>query len=860
MKNILVTGGAGFIGANFVIHMIEKYGQTYNLVVFDNLTYAGNLDNLLEVSDETNYAFVRGDICDAEAVEQAITEHNIDTIVNFSAFTHVDRSILDPEECMHANFMGTYRLLEAARRHGNLRLNQVSSVTGDTPLLVRDEETGKISLRAIETLDGEDITRYSVLTMTDDYRVTFQQMRHFIKHPANEVYEITYNGGGRIRATASHSVFIFEEGEIIAKPSSDLKVGDLMVTFVGEVDIERQTHVFNMEDILADYSYQGMDESLIRRQNVVEALTKSPQNITKLQQLLEGSISSATTLNIANQLADDGYLEKTSGGVYSLTTDTLIGAYETSNQIWWDLVRRKLHIERKTIPVTPLLMEIFGLYLAEGHCSHTPAELEQNSRQVTFTIGATEHHALALLRRCAEDEFNIKPYVRERESTFQVSYSSYWVHALFAQFGATAESKHLPYWIWTQPPELIAAFLRGYEGDAAIKGDGRRYFTTVNRELAHNLSWLARMNDINCSFSTRIVQQIKGKVPPNCTVTRKREFYDLQVSSENYRADESGAWRTPMARCIPTQSIVKALNCRQNKGVTVGYKELSGKVKAQALAATFEETPEDLVRLINSSIGVAKIKNIQRIDGTVMVYDVSVPGNEKFFGGNMPALLHNTDEVYGHIHGDHESTEQDPLVPRSPYSASKAGADLLVHAYHITYGLPATITRGANNIGPYQYPEKVVPLFVTNALQGKPLPVYGDGRQMRDYQYVRDHCEGIDLVLHEGAIGETYNIGTGHEMENLRMVEILLDEMGLDRSLIQFVEDRAGHDRRYSMDVSKIKALGWQPRHTCEEAIRKTVRWYLANEWWWRKVRNEVFESYYQKQYGTRKVLRTESK
>ncbi len=215
----------------------------------------------------------------------------------------------------------------------------------------------------------------------------------------------------------------------------------------------------------------------------------------------------------------------------------------------------------------------------------------------------------------------------------------------------------------------------------------------------------------------------------------------------------------------------------------------------------------------------------------------------------------STDEVYGHIEGEHKSVESDPLVPRSPYAASKAAADLLVNAYFVTHNLPVTITRGANNIGPFQYPEKVVPLFITNALQGKPLPVYGDGRQMRDYQFVRDHCEGIDLVLHEGMLGEAYNIATGQEMENLRMVEILLEELGLDRSLIQFVEDRAGHDRRYSLDVSKMRALGWEPTHDCEQAIRETARWYMANEWWWRKVRGEEFDAYYQMQYGDRKVL-----
>ena len=223
--------------------------------------------------------------------------------------------------------------------------------------------------------------------------------------------------------------------------------------------------------------------------------------------------------------------------------------------------------------------------------------------------------------------------------------------------------------------------------------------------------------------------------------------------------------------------------------------------------------------------------------------------------GNLRYHQISTDEVYGHIHGDHRSQEADCMAPRSPYAASKASGDHLVNAYFITYDLPVTISRGANNIGPFQYPEKVVPLFVTNALADMPLPVYGDGRQMRDYQHVRDHCEGIDLVLHDGVLGETYNIGTGKEMTNLEMVEILLDELGKPRSLIQHVEDRQGHDRRYCMNVDKLMALGWEPDYTHEEAIRATVRWYVDNRWWWEPIRSGEFKEYYQQLYGSRKVI-----
>ena len=214
----------------------------------------------------------------------------------------------------------------------------------------------------------------------------------------------------------------------------------------------------------------------------------------------------------------------------------------------------------------------------------------------------------------------------------------------------------------------------------------------------------------------------------------------------------------------------------------------------------------------------------------------------------------STDEVYGQVL-EGSSSEEDPLEARSPYSASKAGGDLLVLAYYHSFDVPVTITRGSNNIGPYQYPEKVVPLFVTNAIDDVPLPIYGDGRQMRDYQYVVDHCEGIDVVLHRGEAGEIYNLGTGVETRNIDMAHMILDLLDKPRSLIQHVTDRPGHDRRYSLDVDKIRALGWESRHSFAEAMEKTVQWYVDNEWWWRKIKSgQRYEEYYEKHYGGREI------
>jgi dTDP-glucose 4,6-dehydratase len=196
-----------------------------------------------------------------------------------------------------------------------------------------------------------------------------------------------------------------------------------------------------------------------------------------------------------------------------------------------------------------------------------------------------------------------------------------------------------------------------------------------------------------------------------------------------------------------------------------------------------------------------------------------------------------TDEVYGSVE-EGSSRETDPLEPRSPYSASKAGSDLIALSYHHTHGVPVTVTRCTNNFGPYQYPEKALPLFTTNLLDGKTIPLYGDGLNERDWLFVDDHCSGVHLVLHQGAPGEIYNIGAGNETPNRVLVDKLLALLGKDESSVEYVEDRLGHDRRYSVDIAKITQLGWRKQRTLDEALEATVDWYRANEWWWRPLKS----------------------
>ncbi|MCY9664828.1 dTDP-glucose 4,6-dehydratase [Paenibacillus alginolyticus] len=213
----------------------------------------------------------------------------------------------------------------------------------------------------------------------------------------------------------------------------------------------------------------------------------------------------------------------------------------------------------------------------------------------------------------------------------------------------------------------------------------------------------------------------------------------------------------------------------------------------------------------------------------------------------------STDEVYGTLGETGLFTEETPLSPNSPYSASKAGSDLLVRAYHETFGLPINITRCSNNYGPYQFPEKLIPLMIANALNDKSLPIYGDGLNIRDWLYVEDHCSAIDLVLHKGINGEVYNIGGNNERTNIQIIQTILRELGKPESLIQYVKDRPGHDRRYGIDATKItEELGWKLKHNFETGIHETIRWYLDNQDWWKRIQTGEYQKYFAEQYGSR--------
>ena len=266
---------------------------------------------------------------------------------------------------------------------------------------------------------------------------------------------------------------------------------------------------------------------------------------------------------------------------------------------------------------------------------------------------------------------------------------------------------------------------------------------------------------------------------------------------------------------------------------------------------------------VDRSIENPEIFLMTNVRGTQVLLDAAkrhwkVNPQDKYcrkFKEGVKYLQVSTDEVYGTLGKTGMFTETTPLAPNSPYSASKTSADLFVRAYHETFGMPINITRCSNNYGPYQFPEKLIPLMINNCLKGQQLPVYGDGMQIRDWLHVKDHCTGIDTVLHKGRIGEIYNIGGNNEKANIEIVKLIIENLGKSEEMIKYVQDRPGHDRRYAIDNTKITTeLGWSPSYTFEQGIKETIEWYLNNQEWMEKIVSGEYMNYYKEMYKTLKI------
>ncbi|BAF60759.1 dTDP-D-glucose 4,6-dehydratase [Pelotomaculum thermopropionicum SI] len=296
------------------------------------------------------------------------------------------------------------------------------------------------------------------------------------------------------------------------------------------------------------------------------------------------------------------------------------------------------------------------------------------------------------------------------------------------------------------------------------------------------------------------------------------------------------------AGCLENLAAIKDSPRYQFYKGDIADKELVGKILAGGIDVIVNFAAESHVDRSIHDPGIFVKTNVL---GTQVLLDGALKFGIKKF------VQISTDEVYGSLGASGYFREDMPLCPNSPYSASKAAADLLVHAYRHTFGLNVNITRCSNNYGPYQFPEKLIPLMITNALEDLPLPVYGDGLNVRDWLHVKDHCAAIDCVIENGRPGEVYNIGGNNEKTNLEIVKTILRILGKNENLIKFVKDRPGHDRRYAIDAGKImKELGWMPEYSFEQGIQSTIEWYIKNEAWWKRIKSGEYKEYYQKMYN----------
>jgi len=462
------------------------------------------------------------------------------------------------------------------------------------------------------------------------------------------------------------------------------------------------------------------------------------------------------------------------------------------------------------------LMRFLGAYVAEGNALFNKAN---GGWQVC--ISNTDLEFLEQLQQDAKLFTNTASSITRREppNAHQLVFTSHILYLLVTTLcGGRSHEKQVPDALYTLSDEYKHAFLDSY-----LRGDGNvedyntveaRRLTTTSSKLVAGLGLLLSLMDLDYSLS--------------------------------YRDFESQAdWRPAYSLRI-VSSYDSRTECQYSEHEYDGFVYDLTVEGTHNFAAGIGNIVVHNTHVDRSIMDPAAFIRTD-VYGTYVLLEAA-----RKFGLRYHQV--STDEVYGWV-PEGSSRETDPLVPRSPYAASKAGGDLLVNAYFVTYGVQTTITRGANNIGPYQYPEKVVPLFVTNAIDNLPLPLYGDGRQQRDYQFVLDHCEAIDLVLHRGEPGEIYNVGTGVEIYNIDMARQILDLLGKPHSLIQHVADRPGHDRRYSLNCDKLIALGWRSHHSFDEALAKTVRWYLDNEWWWRKIKSGEYRAYYRQMYGQRALI-----
>ena len=803
MQNLLITGGAGFIGSNFIRYMLQKYPD-YRLVNFDILNYRGNLDNLRDVEHDPRYTFVRGDIRDRKAVEAVVRQHAIDTIVNFAAESFVDRSIVAPDAFVTTDVYGTYVLLEVTKGLGLERLHHVSTdevygqvlegssketdrfeprspyaaskasadllvqayfTTYGTPVTITRGANSILEGEKVIVCDGDQFICKAIEDVYSEYRQqpgrltvpafdpeTCQMGLYHVsalirEYVHKDAYSIKTKYGKAVSVTGDHSLFKMDgQGRPIAVLARELQVGDYIAAAGNLPVAEIADEELHIGHHLATFPELVDNIMVVSDQTEMLIATKSEE--------------------IRRLIYNDEQYQQYRGprsSVYFWTTRQWANYQAMPLKVYRCLdidvppdAQLRASFSNIAIPVRIELDEemlwLCGFILAEGQlrCGKEPGD---------YLLGLySEERFIRRAEDILQRRFGVNPkYQPPTDHTAP----SIGVHSkplvyLFAEvlkLGGPSKERRIPRWVFNLPMNKLRRFIQGfYDGDGLHSGKSRTErsllaFATASRLLAEDI--------VQLLLRFGIVASLQGPHQAAARRGEKKKYTYYRVCAYGVDPLNPIDWSEKPHQTLQTYRIGEIIWVR--------------------------------------------IQAIEKIDYEGYVYDFSVPGVENFL----------------------------------------TSSGILAH----------------NSIGPYQYPENVVPLFITNALDDQPLPLYGDGRQQRPYQYVLDHVAGIDVVLHKGQIGEAYNVGPDREPTNIEMARRVLDLLGKPYSLIRHVTDRPGHDRRYSLDCTKLKALGWQNRYTFEEALAETVRWYVANEWWWRKIKSGEYMQFYRQWYGERLAL-----
>ncbi len=647
---ILITGITGFAGSHMAELALDK-----GVEVFGTYRWRSRMDNIHHLLNKVG--LIECDLRDAISVRNALKEAKPDWIFHLAAQSYVPTSWSAPGDTMHSNIIGTVNLFEAVRQlELGCRIQVAgSSVTGDTPVLI--ERDGEIALVPIRQLIGQ--RHFRVLSVDRDYRVRFLIASSVWSHGVKPVLAVKVNGNTVIKMTADHSVMVLDkDGRLVSKAAGDLKVGDYLVTFCGRVGERWESFDLDLSRYLS-----GRERQQISIRQMALSLREGGMTYAQIARRL--GISYATVHRWLNKPQNGSRLERTVAN---------------------------------PVPVRHELMRLCGYYLAEG-------SLDLASLRAQWTFGIHEPEKAKDTATLCESAVGARAVTisEPQWSRITVRASSKRLTLLLASFGKNAHEKHLPSWVWRLPPEHVFQLLLGYMGDGHQRPEGAVWWTSVNRWLLVELLWLLRMNDLSATLMCR---RIKEHPSPQGLLIKESVCHDLhapvaEVAKFMGKPAKSSRWRQPMSRCIPTE-IFKPYFFGKGIWRKVGRKRLISKERAVRLAEQHGITlPPHLERLLRSPLGVARIKAIEPA-GEEEVFDISVPGAEMFFGGEVPILLHNSEE-YGLQHPEElPIKETNELRPLSPYAVSKVAQDLSGFQYHKSYGMFIVRTRAFNHsVGRY---------------------------------------------------------------------------------------------------------------------------------------------------------------